>query len=412
MRANQKRVAKILFDKDNWRLMPRLSLDPSTRKVFVTADPDIFPAFADGEEKIEITEWLERTLPKTVEYFQQMVALYSALVRRNPDNARVVQKWLPYELLLAVLTDPRMTESDTLLPTCSLIAGLICDLWVEAAPHRPMVYVQHVRIWDKIENAARSAALLSRLNKSKSMAAIDWDMFSTPGQGPSRTGLVREVHSYLNKYNVKLRDCSRIKENHHVLALLQARRLHHRPSSAAPLPLQICAHDMSAPRVSAPSSHAAFALTSETPAHLFHPRQLLHALIEYGFLKYDIDETHEISVKTMAPLLTMMLAGSQDGIKGGAPNPLKVHVNASFDTCVLMECKVWLCRILQMKCTMQVDVNLSLLLLSMVKVPVLAVCPSSSPVPPQRAPGGSGQPGTPIVRPIHWAPSHGLSCLS
>ena len=39
-------------------------------------------------------------------------------------------------------------------------------------------------------------------------------------------------------------------------------------------------------------------------------------------------------------------------------------------------------------------------------------CPSSPPVPPQGAPGGSGQVGTPRVRHSHWAPSHCLGCSS
>ena len=37
---------------------------------------------------------------------------------------------------------------------------------------------------------------------------------------------------------------------------------------------------------------------------------------------------------------------------------------------------------------------------------------SSTPVPPQGAPGGPVQLGTPRVRPSHWAPSHRLSCSS
>ena len=38
--------------------------------------------------------------------------------------------------------------------------------------------------------------------------------------------------------------------------------------------------------------------------------------------------------------------------------------------------------------------------------------PSSAPAPPQGAPGGSGQLGTPRKRPTHWAPSHCLGCSS
>ena len=37
---------------------------------------------------------------------------------------------------------------------------------------------------------------------------------------------------------------------------------------------------------------------------------------------------------------------------------------------------------------------------------------SSAPAPPQGAPGGSGQPGTPRKRPDHWVPSHCLGCSS
>ena len=48
---------------------------------------------------------------------------------------------------------------------------------------------------------------------------------------------------------------------------------------------------------------------------------------------------------------------------------------------------------------------------SIVKVPPWHG-PSSAPAPPQGAPGGSGQLGTPRKRPAHWAPSHGLGCSS
>ena len=46
---------------------------------------------------------------------------------------------------------------------------------------------------------------------------------------------------------------------------------------------------------------------------------------------------------------------------------------------------------------------------SMVKVPPWQRS-SSAPVPPQGAPGGSVQLGTPRKRPAHWAPSHCLGC--
>ena len=40
------------------------------------------------------------------------------------------------------------------------------------------------------------------------------------------------------------------------------------------------------------------------------------------------------------------------------------------------------------------------------------LCPRSAPLPPQGAPGCSGQLGTLRVRPAHWAPSHCLGCSS
>ena len=48
---------------------------------------------------------------------------------------------------------------------------------------------------------------------------------------------------------------------------------------------------------------------------------------------------------------------------------------------------------------------------SMAKVPP-GQRPSSAPVPPQGAPGGSGQLGTPRKRPSHWTPSQCLGCSS
>ena len=48
---------------------------------------------------------------------------------------------------------------------------------------------------------------------------------------------------------------------------------------------------------------------------------------------------------------------------------------------------------------------------SMVIVPPWQ-CSSSAPAPPQGAPGGSGQLGTPRKRPARWAPSHRLGCSS
>ena len=48
---------------------------------------------------------------------------------------------------------------------------------------------------------------------------------------------------------------------------------------------------------------------------------------------------------------------------------------------------------------------------SMVKVQS-AQCPSSAPAPPQGAPGGSGQLGTPRKRPAHWALGHCPRCSS
>ena len=48
---------------------------------------------------------------------------------------------------------------------------------------------------------------------------------------------------------------------------------------------------------------------------------------------------------------------------------------------------------------------------SMVKVP-LWQGPSSPPTPPQGAPGGSGQLGTPRKRPPYWVPPHCLGCSS
>ena len=49
---------------------------------------------------------------------------------------------------------------------------------------------------------------------------------------------------------------------------------------------------------------------------------------------------------------------------------------------------------------------------SAVKPPPWQQCPSSAPAPPQSAPGGSEQLGTPRRRPALWTPSHCLGCSS
>ena len=92
-------------------------------EVRVTADPRIFPAF-EGRESLEITAWLEDRLkhaPSTVKYFEQNLALYAVLVRRNKKNAELLQRWLPYELLFRIVAHPQMKSRPELLPICTTV---------------------------------------------------------------------------------------------------------------------------------------------------------------------------------------------------------------------------------------------------------------------------------------------------
>ena len=174
------------------------------------------------------------------------------------------------------------------------------DLWVEAAPHEPMVYVKSVRMWQRVETAAESGALSTRLTESQSVQSIRWDMF-----GDAHSGLVHECLRFLLDHLQQ--SGANIRVNYHVLALLQ----------------------------------------------------LLGSLIGHGFCAY-----RHLCDEVLPTLLTMMDGRHDVAHGGeAAPSRLEVHVRSSFDTRVVMEAKVALCTIMQYVYTMQLDVRLSQLLL-------------------------------------------------
>ena len=278
-----------------------------------------------GPASLEISAWLKACIdagrPKTVEYFQQNIALFSVLVRRNAENAREAQSWLPYELLLAVVRHPEMQTDGSpdkdgkptynLLPTVTKFVQLIRDLWVEAVPHEPMVYVKHVRMWKNVEAAAESGKLSSRLTESKSVKAIEWDKFgATRANQRAEAGLIAAAIGFLGGVNTDgkprtAQSASLLVVNSHILALLQ----------------------------------------------------LMHSLIEYGFIPYK--DVHD----ELLPTLLALLDGRKDETDREGASRFEVHTKSTYNTKVIMECKVWLCRILQLLYTMQLDIRLSHLLL-------------------------------------------------
>ena len=169
VRTNQWRVCNMLV-KEAPELLIRLRLRPATANnkaaVMVSGDPHYFPAFGEelspGRSELEINEWLNITEASTAEYFELCIELLARLVRqRNLKNTPHVQKLLPYDVVLAIITSPELHADH--LEVSAQFVGIARDLYVDNEPHELMTRVKTVRIWDNVLPAAESGKLSSRL---------------------------------------------------------------------------------------------------------------------------------------------------------------------------------------------------------------------------------------------------------
>ena len=339
VRANQWRVCSMLFEDPTYRrLLLTLKLSPlaspsehgrgrqqtnqrSARSsiegvshemgdtVTISGDAEFFPHLAGGaSDGLLLREWLDRTSPETLHYFERYLELLAVLcMGRNRKNTSLIRSLLPYDLVLSIITDKDLHVNH--LQISQRFVTLAHDVYLDAEPYEPMATVRTVRIWANVKRAADSHALSTRLTTSLNEKYPNWM--------ERHNGLKRFILHFLGKYFKQT--ATDIKGNGMVLELLKG----------------------------------------------------LFQLIYGGFYKAD-----EISRDLCDPLIRL-LDGREDRLtENGGPEvdlggqPLRYQVkrqvasstSIAWDTGAIMECKLWICKILQLICSVRLDIRLSQLL--------------------------------------------------
>ena len=89
-----------------------------------------------------LVEWLNTTSSDTVNYFQRCVHLFSLLVEgRNKHTTALVKEMLPYDLVLAIATDPDLSDDEHLCRVSAQFVGLIRLVYVDNEPNEVIAYV-------------------------------------------------------------------------------------------------------------------------------------------------------------------------------------------------------------------------------------------------------------------------------
>jgi hypothetical protein len=298
VRPNQWRVCKLLMQ-DHPELLFRLHLrggsNGSTPEVVIHGDPRYFPAFKDADE-LELSEWLGVTAPTNAAYFEHCLELLALLVKgRNLRNVAAVRAVLPYDLVQAAITSPKLNRS--YLHVVTQFVEIAVDCYVDHEPHELMTHVKTVRIWGNVERVAESGKLSSRIT---TVLPIDWHQFD---------GLKAYLLGYIARFHHQVG--TQVRENKMVLQLLQA-----------------CYH-----------------------------------LLRFGFYT-------SVEVAKIIPTLLAVLDGTADRVglhSHEEPGErykqrVRLHGDRAVNTVVIMECKLWCCKVLSLVCTMRVDIRLSRLL--------------------------------------------------
>lgn len=321
VRPNQWRIARMLLEEAP-ELLIQIELESDgkgQKKIMVSGDARYFPKLASGS--LELAEWLLVTEPETGAYFAACCSLYASLVRgRNLRVTPTMQRLLPYDLVLAIVHDPRLNE--TALDVCRQFVTIARDLYVSndlygprdaasgvahiAEAHPKMVIVKSVRKWAEVADLSDAKQLSSRFNldrRSKepgsTVVVPDWTRFD---------GLKRYILSFLSNFTKQ--NAMQIKENLMVLELTR----------------------------------------------------LLHDLLYTGF--YRSREVPDI----VQPML-QLLDGREDvvgldGATGDADTRARFRkaTTRRYNTVIIMKAKRQVCEVLQLICTMRLDIRLSLLL--------------------------------------------------
>ncbi|KAL3918330.1 MAG: hypothetical protein SGPRY_006054 [Prymnesium sp.] len=319
VRPNQNRVAKFLVGEAPELL---LKLVVSGGVLQVSGDTKYFPALKahageSSHAEMPLDEWLKTAGSETIKYFERCAALFSAMVEgRNQFTSALIKKHMPYEMLLALVKNPAISNDlknasisaefvgkpdqsfevdfsfDSSLSLRTLVmsaalSGLIRHLYIDNEPHELMARLNSIRIWKNIETAAESMRLSTRLTMGK---GIDFERFE-------------ELEDFTMSHvrNFVQQDAREIGKNLLVIQLLR----------------------------------------------------LLMAMIQMGFVT-----TFELV--PMLPVLLGILDGREDvvGENAEAEERYQIKRNKKVDTLVLMECKLVVCEILQLVCTIRLDLEL------------------------------------------------------
>jgi len=297
IRVNQWRICKMLVHEAP-ELLTSLKLEAG--RVLVSGDRQYFPVLGQVGGSMELVEWLAHCpCDDTVGYFESCLGLFAALAEgRNLRNAPALSARLPYPLLEAMAKDERLRAvqrggKPLGLAVAARATAILRSLYVDAEPHQFMARVKHVRIWEKVPEAAQAGALSSRLTTK---VDISWDQFN-----PLKAFIARHIGRYFKM------DAAAYGENRLVLELLRT----------------------------------------------------LHALLKLGF--YFSSE-----LAPLLPTLLGLLDGRDDTVgpqdKGSSGKRYRRKVTIHVDTVAIMDCKLEVCRILQLLCDVRLDLRLSRLL--------------------------------------------------
>jgi len=290
IRRNQWRIASALL-LGAPELLPDLALD-AAGQLTIAGDGAYFEGLSPSRP-VELCRWLASCGEALADYVEKSLQLCAALATgRNLRNAPLLQKRLPYPLVLALLSSPALQRRR--LGVCTAAAAVARCLYVDTEPHQLMARVKTVRIWANVSPAAESGALSSRLT---TVLPIDWTFFDA---------LKRFLVGFVAAYETQ--DARQIQANRMVLELLR----------------------------------------------------LFQELLAAGFYK-------ATEVASVLPMLLALLDGRADVVDGAEPTDAggaryEPTRTVRLDTLVVMECKLTLCRVLQMLCDVRLDLRLSQLL--------------------------------------------------
>ena len=327
-------------------------------------------------------------------YFEKMIELYQSLVQgRNERNTRLLRDVLPYELVEALITKTEMhvkqhaslIQPFPFMQLCASFVSVCRSLWVDSftivndavVPHETMTRIKTMRIWDNVEQIYEKGMLSSRTTTT---IPIQWDRFNT---------LLGATFDFLHSH-AHHQIATHIPLNRMILELLKllndlirlgfvlsgSRSAEQLASADEEMEVNHATHDHAARK-----SGVAGTLMEGSKKMITRLSRAVAPATEYSPLS-EAEDGGSPTVVQLIPVLLRVLDGQGDRFdEGHQARPehryekehseleamvtglrYKQVASKTHDTLVIMDCKIWACRILQTVCTMRVDIRLSRLL--------------------------------------------------